>query len=35
MLKEFHIWFCTCLTNEINCNTPFDVEKALNEDWTV
>lgn len=34
MLKEFHIWFCKCLTNEINCNTPFDVEKALNEDWT-
>lgn len=34
MGKEFHIWFCTCHTGEINCNTLFDIEIALNEGLT-
>lgn len=32
--KQFHIWFSHCLTGEINCNTPFDIELALNEGLT-
>ena len=34
MDKEFHIWFCTCRTGEINCNTLFDIEVSLNEGLT-
>ena len=33
--KQFHIWFTHCTTGEINCNTPFDIELALNEGLTI